>query len=105
MRDEGALFSQVNHLNTTTTQDFEDYFNTVYWPKATQEQMARLSELYPQDPAAGSPYDTGLLNAISPQYKRISSLNGDYSFHSQRRQLLQKRTWQKIHLFDRSIPH
>jgi acetylcholinesterase len=90
MRDEGTLFSLVNNLNTTTTAQFKDYYNTVWWPKASSTQIDQLATLYPQNPAAGSPYNTGLLNAITPQYKRISSLSGDYSFESQRRQLLQR---------------
>ncbi|KAL5332203.1 Alpha/Beta hydrolase protein [Aspergillus crustosus] len=88
MKDEGTLFSLINSLNTTTTDQFKDYFNSIWWPMATSDEMDRLAELYPQDPTAGSPFDTGILNSITPQYKRISALTGDYSFESQRRQLL-----------------
>lgn len=88
MKDEGTLFSLVNSLNTTTTGHFKDYFKSIWWPMATSEEMDRLAELYPDDPTAGSPFDTGILNSIAPQYKRIAALTGDYSFEAQRRQLL-----------------
>lgn len=88
MKDEGTLFSLVNSLNTTTTDDFKDYFHSIWWPMATSEEMDRLAELYPQDPTAGSPFDTGILNSITPQFNRIAALTGDYSFEAQRRQLL-----------------
>ena len=35
-------------------------------------------DLYPADPAAGSPFNTGDANALTPQYKRIAALQGDY---------------------------
>ena len=44
--------------------------------------------LYPQDVTAGSPYDTGILNTITPQFKRISSFVGDLVFQAPRRLLL-----------------
>lgn len=104
MRDEGTLFSLVNNLNTTTTAQFKDYFNTIWWPKATSSQMDQVALLYPSDPTLGSPYNTGLTNAISPQYKRIASLTGDYSFESQRRQLLSKAPGKKwTYLTDNSL--
>lgn len=36
--------------------------------------MVNLLALYPQDPAAGSPFDTGEQNALTPQYKRLAAL-------------------------------
>lgn len=90
MRDEGTLFTLISSLNTTTTAEFKDYYSKVFWPKASSDQLDQLAQLYPQDPAVGSRYDTGLLNAITPQYKRLSYLIGDFAFESQRRQLLQR---------------
>lgn len=90
MKDEGTLFSLINSLNTTTTDEFKDYFNSIWWPMASSDEIDRLAELYPEDPTAGSPFDTGILNSIAPQYKRIAALTGDYSFEAQRRQLLGK---------------
>jgi len=47
---------------------------------------------YPQDPTEGSPYDTGILNALSPQFKRIAAIQGDALFQAPRRFFLQKRS-------------
>jgi carboxylesterase type B len=88
MKDEGTPFALVNSLNTATTEQFKDYFRRVWLPMATSDQIDCLAELYPNDPSAGSPFDTGNANAINPQYKRLAALIGDYSFESQRRQLL-----------------
>lgn len=89
MKDEGPLFSLVAALNTTTEEAVKDYFQTYWWPHATEAQLDTLMDLYPQDHRKGSPYDTGLVNSlVGPQYKRIASIIGDYSFESQRRQLL-----------------
>lgn len=88
MKDEGTPFALVNSLNTTTTEQFKDYFRRMWWPMATSDQIDCLAELYPNDPSAGSPFDTGNANAINPQYKRLAALIGDYSFESQCRQLL-----------------
>ena len=84
MKDEGTLFSLVTQLNVTTDQSFKEYFQNIWWPNATDAQLARLMELYPADPTQGSPFDTGLANAITPQYKRLAALIGDYSFQVSR---------------------
>lgn len=92
MRDEGTLFSLTNQLNITTTELVKDYFKTYWWPNMTEAQLDRLMEEYPEDPTQGSPFGTGLLYAIPSQYKRLAAINGDYSFESQRRQLLAQHT-------------
>lgn len=80
MKDEGTLFSLVNQLNVTTDKSFKKYFHSVWWPNATDEQLSQLMKLYRADPSQGSPFDTGPANAISPQFKRLAALIGDYSF-------------------------
>ena len=80
MCDEGPLFSLITALNTTTDDDVKDYFKTYWWPNVSEDQLNRLLELYPQNPAKGSPYGTGIANAVTPQFKRIASIVGDYSF-------------------------
>jgi acetylcholinesterase len=47
---------------------------------------------YPQDPTQGSPYDTGTLNELSPQFKRIAALQGDVIFQAPRRFFLEQRS-------------
>ncbi|KAF7193480.1 putative secreted lipase [Pseudocercospora fuligena] len=89
MRDEGTLFCQTNSINITTTELVKDYFKRYWWPSITEDQLDQLLQLYPDDPTQGSPYDTGILYSLPlPQYKRLASIVGDYSFESQRRQLL-----------------
>jgi acetylcholinesterase len=86
MRDEGTLFSLRAGLNTTTDEEFKEYFNTIWWPNATEAQLNRLSELYPH--SVGSPYEAGLLDSVpGPQYGRIAAVQGDYVFEACRRQL------------------
>ncbi|KAK1953688.1 carotenoid ester lipase [Colletotrichum sublineola] len=88
MRDEGTLFSLIAQLETLSDKDFASYFRTVWWPKATDADMARLMDLYPSDVTEGSPFNTSFLNAITPNFKRLAAVVGDYSFQAQRRNLL-----------------
>lgn len=48
-----------------------------YLPTGTTAQIAQAEVLYPQDPAAGSPFDTGALNALTPEFKRLAAVQGD----------------------------
>ena len=41
--------------------------------------------LYPNDPAQGSPFGTGDEDQLSPQYKRMSAIQGDLVFQAPRR--------------------
>ncbi|KAF5352273.1 hypothetical protein D9758_011977 [Tetrapyrgos nigripes] len=64
-------------LETTEKQKFDDAIN-------------KTLELYPEDPALGSPFGTGNDTfGVSPGFKRIAAITGDVSFTSQRR------TWQQ----------
>ena len=49
-------------------------------------------ELYPQDPAQGSPFATGDLDELSPQYKRIAAIQGDLVFQAPRRFFLSQQS-------------
>lgn len=60
----------------------------VYLPTATDEDIATLAAAYPNDPTVGSPYNTGTLNQLYGQFKRVSSIQGDISFQSTRRVFL-----------------
>ena len=53
------------------------------------EQLDQLLSAYPRDVTQGSPFDTGILNAISPQFNRIAAIIGDGVFQAPRRWLLQ----------------
>ena len=54
-------------------------------PGISESDIQQIFALYPSDPADGSPFDTGDLYAITPQYKRIAAIIGDIEYHSQRR--------------------
>ncbi|KAK0376902.1 carotenoid ester lipase [Colletotrichum limetticola] len=88
MRDEGTLFSLLAQLETLSDEDFADYFQTIWWPKASDADIAGLMKLYPTDITKGSPFGTGILNAVTPKFKRLAAVVGDFSFQAQRRNLL-----------------
>lgn len=87
-QDEGTLFSLVNQLNVTNDADFQEYFNTVFFPQLNADQVEALTSLYPEDPASGLPFGTGDLNQLGPEYKRLAALVGDYTFQAPRHDLL-----------------
>jgi len=78
-------------LFSTDTQ-LADYLQTYWFPTAPAATIQQLLVYYPQDPTQGSPYDTGTLNQLSPQFKRIASIQGDASFQGPRRFFLQQRS-------------
>ncbi|KAI0352094.1 carotenoid ester lipase precursor [Trametes cingulata] len=85
--DEGTLFSLAS-FNITTDDEFAGYVKQVYFPNATDAEVTRLLELYPSDPAAGSPFGTGDNFTFTPEYKRLAAFQGDLIFQSLRRFLL-----------------
>lgn len=87
-RDEGTLFALFTG-NVTTTEDLVDYLSTLYFHNATTAQVQTLVGAYSTDIKAGSPFGTGILNEIYPQYKRIASLLGDIIFSLSRRLFLE----------------
>ncbi|TFK40488.1 carotenoid ester lipase precursor, partial [Crucibulum laeve] len=86
--DEGTLFS-LSNLNVTTEAQFKNYVGKVFLPGTTDAQLDKLAQLYPQDITQGSPFDTGILNALSPQFKRMAAFLGDGVFQAPRRFFLQ----------------
>ncbi|KXN88429.1 Lipase 1 [Leucoagaricus sp. SymC.cos] len=86
--DEGTLFS-FSTLNLTNDDQIREYFKTVFLPGVTDDQANQLTDLYPADIIQGSPFGTGILNAITPQFKRIAAVQGDGVFQAPRRWLLQ----------------
>ncbi|KAJ7666219.1 sterol esterase [Mycena polygramma] len=87
--DEGTLFSLAN-MNITTDQQFLEYMHHNYLPAASQDEISNLGVMYPSDPASGSPFGTGQLNAVTPQFKRLAAVQGDLIFQGPRRNLLSK---------------
>ncbi|KAF9552481.1 alpha/beta-hydrolase [Agrocybe pediades] len=82
--DEGTLFS-FSTLNIT-------YNILLRGIGVTDAEISQLATLYPSDLTQGSPYDTGVTNTLTPQFKRLASLQGDLTFQAPRRFLLQNRS-------------
>ncbi|ODQ81368.1 hypothetical protein BABINDRAFT_12593 [Babjeviella inositovora NRRL Y-12698] len=81
--DEGSLFALTN-LNVTTNAEVAAYIGNVF-PGMSSSQMTELLTVYPQDVTQGSPFNTGLLNALTPENKRIAAFLGDVVFQAPRR--------------------
>ncbi|KAK4915845.1 hypothetical protein LTR49_016103 [Elasticomyces elasticus] len=91
-QDEGTLFSLAQSNITTNAQLIQylaSYFPTN--PNAVAD-IAGLAATYPDLPLlgqpAGSPFNTGSLNNIYPQYKRLAAILGDITFTLARRSYL-----------------
>ncbi|KIM43069.1 hypothetical protein M413DRAFT_26269 [Hebeloma cylindrosporum] len=86
--DEGTLFSLAN-VNVTTDAQFKSYLKNVFLPGITDAQVNKIAQLYPADITQGSPFSTGIFNALTPQFKRLAAFQGDGVFQAPRRWFLQ----------------
>ncbi|KAF8143469.1 carotenoid ester lipase precursor [Mycena galopus ATCC 62051] len=86
--DEGTEFSLSND-NITTSSEFLSYINSNYLPNSPSASIGKLGKLYPDDPTQGSPFNTGLANQFTPQFKRLAAFQGDYVFIGARRFFLE----------------
>ncbi|TFK87022.1 carotenoid ester lipase precursor [Polyporus arcularius HHB13444] len=87
-QDEGTLFSLAN-LNITTEPALATYLKSFWFPGASSSDVDNILKLYPADPAAGSPFNTGKANAFTPEFKRIAAIEGDF-FQASRRNVLER---------------
>ncbi|KIK97314.1 hypothetical protein PAXRUDRAFT_766008 [Paxillus rubicundulus Ve08.2h10] len=106
--DEGTLFSLYS-LNVTTNDEFLNYIRTVFLVGATDAEINQLGELYPEDPTLGSPYDVGTDDILTPEFKRISSFQGDFYFQVPRRYALSylsrtQNVWSYLWKRDKFVP-
>ncbi|TFY59875.1 hypothetical protein EVG20_g7629 [Dentipellis fragilis] len=85
--DEGSLFS-LGNLNLSTTADTKQFLKRYMLPNASDGDIELMLHHYPDNPTLGCPFDTGLRNMLSFQFKRIAAIQGDVAFHSPRRFLL-----------------
>ncbi|KAF9455346.1 Alpha/Beta hydrolase protein, partial [Collybia nuda] len=95
--DEGTAFS-LSTLNITTENEWKTYVKDIVLRGVPDVNLNKLASLYPQDITQGSPYDTGILNALTPQFKRMASFLGDVVFQAPRRFFLEQhsskqKTW------------
>merc|ERR1712193_179245 len=80
----GTLFSLFQN-NITTNDQLIDYLAS-YFPEDpnVRAEITGLVAQYPNQPLlgqpAGSPFDTGSLNNIYPQFKRLAAILGDITF-------------------------
>lgn len=82
--DEGTLFA-LSQSNITTTEQLRLCIKTIFFLTASDPAIDAILEAYPDDPAQGSPFNTGQLNQVYPQYKRIAAILGDLTFTLARR--------------------
>ncbi|EJF57054.1 carotenoid ester lipase [Dichomitus squalens LYAD-421 SS1] len=76
-QDEGTAFAFPT-LNITTDDEFLEYINSNFYSNTPRDEVGKILELYPSDPADGAPYNTGDSFAYSPQYKRMAAFQGDF---------------------------
>ncbi|KAJ7480556.1 Alpha/Beta hydrolase protein [Mycena latifolia] len=89
--DEGTLFS-LSTLNVTTDAEFLAWIKTFWLPQASSALMNTMDSMYPNDITDGSPFDMGVLDALTPQFKRIAAFQGDGVFQAPRRFFQQSRS-------------
>ncbi|KAI0870549.1 sterol esterase [Hypoxylon argillaceum] len=86
--DEGTIFA-LFQSNLTTEANLIDYLSTVFFQKTTRDVIAQLVATYSPDLSAGSPFRTGILNSVYPQFKRLAAILGDLVFTLTRRLFLE----------------
>ncbi|EIW81564.1 carotenoid ester lipase precursor [Coniophora puteana RWD-64-598 SS2] len=106
--DEGTLFS-FSTLNVTSDDQWSDYLQTIYLPKAPGADISQLATLYPSDLSDGSPFNTGIANALTPEFKRLAAFQGDAVFQAPRRYFMQAQSgkqpmWSFINKRLKAIP-
>lgn len=72
----------------STTAQLRTYFHDNYLPQSQLSEVDSVLTSYPDDGTQGSPFDTGILNEITPQYKRIAAILSDLAFQGPRRAFL-----------------
>ncbi|OLN93305.1 putative secreted lipase-like protein 7 [Colletotrichum chlorophyti] len=85
--DEGSIFA-IFQPGVATTSQLVDYLSELYFHNASKAQLTTLVNTYDIRIAAGSPFRTGLLNEISPGFKRRAAILGDLVFTLARRSFL-----------------
>ena len=111
-QDEGTIFA-LFQSNITTTSQLVEYFSSIYFKDATTSQIQQLVTLYPENPIDGSPFGTGILNVLYPQYKRLAAILGDLTFTLTRRGFLSEAntvnpsipSWSYLSSYDYGTPY
>ncbi|KDR76954.1 hypothetical protein GALMADRAFT_420780 [Galerina marginata CBS 339.88] len=90
--DEGTVFTPRTNLSDADIRAniITSFSPPLVDPAVLQATADKLLELYPDDPAVGSPFNTGDETfGLASNYKREAALMGDLSFQSQRRSWIQ----------------
>ena len=82
----------LKHFSHSTDDEFHNYMRDNFFPGSSDEEVAPLLTLYPNEPALGSPFGTGDENQFAPMNKRVAAFQGDFFFQSARRSLLMQRS-------------
>ncbi|KZZ90707.1 lipase [Ascosphaera apis ARSEF 7405] len=109
--DEGTVFS-FTESNITNHDELVGYVHDYYFNDGTWEVMNDLVNQYNDTAENGSPFRTGHLNNIYPEFKRISALLGDVVFTLTRRVMLNLvksvdsgiKTWTYLATYDYGLP-
>ena len=109
--DEGTLFSLVQ-TNITTEDELVEYLHGYYYWNLTPNLAHEFISHYANDEVDGSPFGTGALYRIYPQFKRLAAILGDIVFTITRRVVLeilaeqspQVPTWSYLSSYDKGTP-
>jgi acetylcholinesterase len=91
--------TQIRGLSDIRTDSLlETYIKTILLPNITDAEYQTIALAYPSDVTQGSPFGTGALNALTPEFKRLAAFNGDFVFQAPRRLFLnqlsgRQKTW------------
>ena len=91
----GTHFTPTNLATDAQVLEFLTEFDQPFSTPSQkfQDDMQRLLQLYPDNPALGCPFGTGNETfGLSSQYKRAAAIIGDASIHATRRAWIQAAT-------------
>ncbi|KAH9808343.1 lipase [Melampsora americana] len=87
--DEGTFLTLGVAPSILTESNLKKYLSRLV-PKASQAQIELITQVYPQDPTQGSPFNTGILNTLTPVFKQYAAIFGDVGFQGLRRLVSRK---------------
>lgn len=85
-------YMQSNYLSSAPAEIVNQL--ATYYPSGMQKtnlSIILMTNRSVVDIIDGSPFNTGILNAISPQFKRLAAIQGDLLFQGPRRFFAQQR--------------
>ncbi|KAF9483541.1 esterase 1 [Pholiota conissans] len=102
--DEGTLFAPQDTNSTKQTRNIVINFSVpslqIPPSKELNDTTNKLLELYPEDPAFGSPFGTGNQTfGLNPEFKRWAAVFGDFVLHAARRKISKSMSASGIKVF------